>query len=68
MGVASMLYEGDIVLTKEQKEILEGGGGQRGAGDERGEEQAWRDLDTKWPGGVMPFVLDGSLCEELARE
>ena len=52
------LFEGDIVLTRGQEEILQ----QANEGGAR--QQAFRtDMVYRWDNGVVPYVLDLSLSK-----
>lgn len=54
------LYEGDMILTADQRMAAEMGldvDNPMGRGSTK---------NRQWPGGVMAYVIDSSLCEYLA--
>lgn len=61
IGAGVDLFEGDIVLTDKQKDIIEH---TNEMSEQEASDQAFkRRLTSRWPRGVVPFVLDKSLSQ-----
>ena len=60
-GIVKDMFEGDIKLTPKQKELMSE------SKHQIHERAVVRDRDERWPGAVIPYVMDSSLGERNSK-